>query len=70
MARVFKFVDMSGCVLHTINDPQDELPIRTYGQEISIGPSRMWVESVMLSSTSPQTYYVRVRNQAEKDLGC
>ena len=23
MARIFKFLDMSGCVLHTIDDPED-----------------------------------------------
>ena len=27
MARVFKFIDILGCELHTINDPEDELPI-------------------------------------------
>ena len=66
MARLFKFVDMSGCVLHSINDPEDQLPIPANGQEVSIGPIRMWVISVMLSSISPQTYCVRVRT-AEKD---
>ena len=66
MARVFKFVDLTGCVLHTIDDPGDQLPIPAYGQEVSIGPIRMWVVSVMLSSMSPQTYCVRVRTP-EKD---
>jgi len=60
VARIFKFVDMSGCELHTINDPVDQLPIPVHGQEITLGSDRMWVESVMASSTSPQTYYVRV----------
>jgi len=66
VARVFEFVDLSGCALHTITDPEDQLPIPAYGQEVSIGPIRMWVISVMLSSISPQTYCVRVRT-AEKD---
>ena len=64
MARVFKFVDLTGCVLHTIDDPEDQLP--AYGQEVSIGPTTMWVVSVMLSSIGPQTYRVRVRT-AGKD---
>ena len=66
MARVFKFVDLTGCVLHTIDDPEEQLPIPAYGQEFSIGPSRMWVVSVVLSSIGPQTYRVRVR-AGEKD---
>ena len=61
MARVFKFVDLTGCVLHTIHDPEEQLPIPASGQEVSIGPIRMWVVSVMLSSIGPQTYRVRVR---------
>ena len=66
MARVFEFVDLSGCALHTITDPEDQLPIPAYGQEVSIGPIEMLVVSVMLSSISPQTYCVRVRTP-EKD---
>jgi hypothetical protein len=66
VARVFKFVDLTGCVLHTIDDPEDQLPIPAYGQEVSIGPATMWVVSVVLSSIRPQTYRVRVRT-AEKD---
>jgi len=66
VAGVFKFVDLTGCVLHTIDDPEDQLPIPAYGQEVSIGPIEMLVVSVMLSSISPQTYCVRVRT-AEKD---
>lgn len=65
MARIFKFVDMSGCELHTINDPEDQLPIPVHGQEITLGSDKMWVESVVASSTSPQTYYVRVRTEAK-----
>jgi hypothetical protein len=67
VARVFKFLDMSGCVLHTIDDPEDQLPIPVYKQEITIGSDKMWVESVLVRSTSPQTYYIRVRTQAAKD---
>ena len=69
MARLFKFVDMSGCVLHSINDPEDQLPIPANGQEVSIGPIRMWVISVMLSSISPQTYCVRVRTAEKSSAG-
>jgi len=63
VARVFEFVDLSGCALHTITDPEDQLPIPAYGQEVSIGPIRMWVVSVVLSSIGPQTYRVRVRTE-------
>ena len=66
MARVFKFIDLAGYVLHIIDDPEDQLPIPASGQEVSIGPIRMWVVSVMLSSIGPQTYRVRVLT-AEKD---
>ena len=66
LARVFEFVDLSGCALHTITDPEDQLPIPAYGQEVSIGPIRMWVVSVVLSSIGPQTYRVRVRT-AERE---
>ena len=67
MARIFEFVDMSGCVLHNINDPEDQLPIPAFGQEVTIGSGGMWVESVRLSSTSPQIYHLRVRTQAEQE---
>ena len=66
VACVFKFVDLTGCVLHTIDGPEDQLPVPAYRQEVSIGPMRMWVISVMLSSTSPQTDYVRVANSGER----
>lgn len=64
MARVFKFVDILGCELHTINDPEDKLPIPEVRQVISIGSSRMRVESVTLqrsASNTPSVYSVRVR---------
>ena len=67
MARVFKFLDMSGYVLHTLDDPEEQLPIPVHRQEITIGSDRMWVESVTVSSTSRQIYYVRVQTQAPKD---
>ena len=66
MARVFEFIDLTGYVLHIIDDPEDQLPIPAYGQEITIGSERMWVESVIVSSIGPQTYRVHVRT-AEKD---
>jgi len=62
VARVFKFIDILGCELHTINDPEDKLPIPAIRQVISIGPSRMRVESVTLSSINPTVYTVRVRS--------
>jgi len=65
--RVFKFLDMAGSVLHTIDDPEDQLPIPVYRQEITIGSDRMRVESVMVRSTGPQTCYVCVQTKAPKD---
>jgi len=65
--RVFKFLDMAGSVLHTIDDPEDQLPIPVYRQEITIGSDRMRVESVRVRSTGPQTYYVCVQTKAPKD---
>jgi len=63
VARVFKFVDILGCELHTINDPKDQLPIPAITQVVSIGESRMRVESVTLSSMNPIIIYtVRVRS--------
>ena len=46
MARRFRFVDMLGHELHIVNDPEEMLPIPRTEQEISIGNSRMLVESV------------------------
>jgi hypothetical protein len=45
VARVLKFVDIWGFELHKINDPEDKLPIPEIRQVISIGSSRMRVES-------------------------
>jgi|SRR5215469_844848 len=68
VARVFKFVDILGCELHLITDSEDKLPIPANGQEVSIGPITMRVESVRTvgSSTNPRiptVYNVRVRVQ-------
>lgn len=63
MARVFKFLDVLGWELHTIDDPEDRLPIPQIGQVISIGLSRMQIESVTLNHTASTTrgvYSVRV----------
>jgi hypothetical protein len=56
VARVFKFVDVSGCELHIITDSEDKLPIPANAQVISIGPITMRVESVRAvgSSTNPR----------------
>src|SRR6516225_500755 len=62
VAHIFQFVDILGCDLHTINDPEDQLPIPATLQIITIGPSRMRVESVTLSSINPTVYTVRVRS--------
>ena len=65
MPRIFRFVDILGCELHTINDPEDKLPIPQTWHVISIGFSRMRVESVKFSptdSSEPTVYNVRVRS--------
>ena len=62
MAHIFQFVDVIGCELHTINDPEDQLPIPVIWQVITIGASRMRVESVTLISINPTVYTVRVRS--------
>jgi hypothetical protein len=63
VARVFKFIDVSGCEIHTVEDPDDKLPIPTSKQVISIGSSRMQVESVTTLGDSEafSVYFVRVR---------
>ncbi len=63
MARVFKFIDVSGCEIHTIEDPDDKLPVPTSKQVISIGSSRIQVESVTTLGDSEafSVYFVRVR---------
>jgi hypothetical protein len=61
--RVFSFVDILGCEIHKINDPEDKLPIPEIGQVVSIGRSRMLVESVTLrkNDSSAPSVHVRVR---------
>ena len=62
--RVFKFVDIFGVELHTINDPEDKLPVPETMQVISIDLHRMLVQSVLperTSSSAPTVYIVRVR---------
>jgi len=64
VAKVFRFLDILGSETHTINDPNDLLPIPQIMQVITIGCSRMRVESVTLERTDPGTpfvYDVRVR---------
>jgi hypothetical protein len=62
VARVFTFVDTNGAEIHCICDPDDKLPIPEPAQIISIGASRMCVESVTphRSVDSPSVYRVRV----------
>jgi len=63
VARVFKFIDVSGCEIHTVQDPDDKLPVPTSKQVISIGSSRMQVESVTTLGNSEafSVYFVQVR---------
>jgi len=35
VARVYKFIDLSGCEIHTIEDPDDRLPIPENKQVVS-----------------------------------
>jgi hypothetical protein len=69
VARVFKFIDVSGCEIHTIEDPNDKLPVPASKQVISIGSSRMQVESVTAlgNSEACSVYFVRVRTSAGTD---
>ena len=69
MARVFAFVDSKGVELHSISDPEDKLPIPEATQIVSIGASRMLVESVTPHHTvdSPSVYRVRVWTLAAAD---
>lgn len=63
MARVFTFVDTEGVEIHNITDPGDKLPIPAATQVVTIGASRMWVQSVTRQHTvhSPSVYTVSVR---------
>ena len=51
MARIFRFVDILGCELHIINDPEDKLPLPQTEQVISIELSTMLVQSVSAERT-------------------
>ena len=63
MARVFTFVDTEGVEIHNIGDPEDKLPIPEATQVVTIGASRMCVQSVTRKLTvhSPRVYTVSVR---------
>lgn len=64
MPRVFRFFDILGSELHRINDPENRLPIPEIRQVITIGFTRMRVESVVpkrTDSNGPTVYHVRVR---------
>lgn len=64
MPNVFRFVDILGCEIHAISDPENLLPIPEIWQVITIGSSRMRVESVVskrTDSSGPSVYNVRVR---------
>jgi hypothetical protein len=63
VARVFKFIDVSGREIHSIEDPDDKLTVPTSKQIISIGSSKMQVESVTTlgASEASSVYFVRVR---------
>lgn len=63
MSRVFRFVDILGREIHTINDPEDKLPIPEIRQVVSIGSSKMRVEFVTPKRTDSggRVYDVRVR---------
>jgi len=66
VARVFKFIDVSGCEIHTIDDPDEKLPVPACKQVISIGSSRMQVESVTTFGDGEvcAVYFVRVQTSA------
>ena len=61
MARLYKFIDILGCELYTINDPENKLPIPLINQVISIGSTKMRVESVTPNLAKPTVYSIRVR---------
>ena len=64
MARVFRFVEISGSELHTITDSEHQLPVPQIGQVLSIGDTKMRVAAVTLqhaNSSAVTVYSVRVR---------
>jgi hypothetical protein len=66
MARVYKFIDVSGHEIHMVKDPNDKLPIPANRQVILIGNDRMEVESVKTFGDGEvcTMYFVRVRTAA------
>jgi hypothetical protein len=66
VARVYKFIDLSGYEIHTIEDPDDQLPVPENKQVVSIGSSSMQVESVATFGDAAvyAVYFVRVRTAA------
>jgi hypothetical protein len=68
VARILKFLESSGRELHHISDPEERLPIPVTGQVVSIGPSRMWIESVTtLSDAEVPIHFVFVRSIPAQD---
>jgi len=68
MARILKFLDSSGQELHHINDPEDRLPIPVIGQVVSIGSSKMWVETVTTQrDAGVPVHFVLVRSILAED---
>ena len=72
MARVFRFFDSNGRELHTINDPEDMLPVPVKQQEVSIGFDTWRVDSVTPVCGLPHpkavsVYYVHVRTPTSGD---
>jgi len=68
VGRVYKFIDALGCEIHTIEDPDDKLPIPAEKQVISIGPSTMRVESVAQSGDTGvcAVYFVKVQTDSPR----
>jgi hypothetical protein len=63
VTRVYKFIDASGREIHTVEDPDNKLPIPTTRQVIFIGTDRMQVESIETfgDGEACTVYFVRVR---------
>ena len=62
--RVFKFLNVLGSEIHTINDPEHRLPIPHTRQVITIGFSQMLVQAVLFERTDSSAalvYSVLVR---------
>ena len=61
MARILKFLDASGRELQQINDPEERLPIPVSGQVVTIGSSRLWIDSVTTLRDAEPIHLVFVR---------